>query len=216
MQHYKYSIVSWRLGRNKGVGFSRKTNQDYAVFCRSASVTRAWRKILALQWLAIADEEEEEEEEEQSPAGYGKSRTAEEIPYAGQSAALTQGDRWRINEAVRGRPLFRLHAPRTRQRPTLGRYKCQSHTVNRYGRACPHLNFQQIHHLAPGSIPGWATPDFACGNRAGRCHWSGGFLGDLLFPPPFHSGSAPYSPQSPSPALKTSKLRAVQISSLTQ
>ncbi|KAJ8897348.1 hypothetical protein PR048_002694 [Dryococelus australis] len=26
---------------------------------------------------------------------------------------------------------------------------------------------------------------FACGNRAGRCRWSPGFLGDLPFPPPY-------------------------------
>ncbi|KAJ8868787.1 hypothetical protein PR048_030327 [Dryococelus australis] len=34
----------------------------------------------------------------------------------------------------------------------------------------------------------------ACGNRAGRRHLSAGFLGVLPFPPPFHSGIAPYSP----------------------
>ncbi|KAJ8893905.1 hypothetical protein PR048_006506 [Dryococelus australis] len=45
---------------------------------------------------------------------------------------------------------------------------------------------------------------FACENRAGRCRWSAGFLGDLPFPPPLHSSAAPYSPQSPSWALKTS------------
>ncbi|KAJ8897550.1 hypothetical protein PR048_002899 [Dryococelus australis] len=56
---------------------------------------------------------------------------------------------------------------------------------------------------------------FACENRAGRCRWSAGFLGDLPFPPPFHSSAAPYSPQSPSSALKTSLLSAVQNSSLT-
>ncbi|KAJ8887696.1 hypothetical protein PR048_013914 [Dryococelus australis] len=28
---------------------------------------------------------------------------------------------------------------------------------------------------------------FASGNRAGRCRWSAGFLGDLRFPTPFHS-----------------------------
>ncbi|KAJ8868382.1 hypothetical protein PR048_029898 [Dryococelus australis] len=56
---------------------------------------------------------------------------------------------------------------------------------------------------------------FAYGNRARRCRWSPGFLGYLLFPPPFHSGSAPYSPRSPSSTLKNSLLRAVQISSLT-
>ncbi|KAJ8872563.1 hypothetical protein PR048_026169 [Dryococelus australis] len=44
---------------------------------------------------------------------------------------------------------------------------------------------------------------FACGNRAGRYRWSVGFLGDLPFPQPFHSSGAPYSPQSPSSALKT-------------
>ncbi|KAJ8869062.1 hypothetical protein PR048_030623 [Dryococelus australis] len=42
-----------------------------------------------------------------------------------------------------------------------------------------------------------------------------GFMsGDLPFPPPFHSCTAPYSPQSPPSALKTSMLRAVRISSL--
>ncbi|KAJ8881598.1 hypothetical protein PR048_018084 [Dryococelus australis] len=35
---------------------------------------------------------------------------------------------------------------------------------------------------------------FASGNRAGRCRWSAGFLGDLPFPPSLHSGAAPFSP----------------------
>ncbi|KAJ8895308.1 hypothetical protein PR048_000633 [Dryococelus australis] len=35
---------------------------------------------------------------------------------------------------------------------------------------------------------------FASGSRAGRCHWSAGFLGDLPFPLPLHSGAAPFSP----------------------
>ncbi|KAJ8880476.1 hypothetical protein PR048_016946 [Dryococelus australis] len=47
----------------------------------------------------------------------------------------------------------------------------------------------------------------ACGNRVGRCRWSADFLGDLSFPPPFHSGAAPNSPRSPSSALKTSIVR---------
>ncbi|KAJ8897874.1 hypothetical protein PR048_003227 [Dryococelus australis] len=34
----------------------------------------------------------------------------------------------------------------------------------------------------------------------------GGFPRDLPFPPPLHSGAAPYSPQSPSSVLKTSQL----------
>ncbi|KAJ8869500.1 hypothetical protein PR048_028491 [Dryococelus australis] len=34
---------------------------------------------------------------------------------------------------------------------------------------------------------------FACGNRAERCRWSAGFLGDLPFPPPLHSRVALYS-----------------------
>ncbi|KAJ8870299.1 hypothetical protein PR048_029320 [Dryococelus australis] len=56
----------------------------------------------------------------------------------------------------------------------------------------------------------------ACRNRAGRCRWSADFLGYLPFPPPFHSGATPYPLQLPPSALKTSMLRAVQISSLTQ
>ncbi|KAJ8871383.1 hypothetical protein PR048_027700 [Dryococelus australis] len=45
---------------------------------------------------------------------------------------------------------------------------------------------------------------FACGNRAGRCSCSAGFLGDLPFPTPLHSGAATYLSQSPLSALKTS------------
>ncbi|KAJ8868493.1 hypothetical protein PR048_030021 [Dryococelus australis] len=36
---------------------------------------------------------------------------------------------------------------------------------------------------------------FASGNRAGRFRWSAGFLGDLPFPPPLHSGAAPLTPR---------------------
>ncbi|KAJ8873453.1 hypothetical protein PR048_024270 [Dryococelus australis] len=56
--------------------------------------------------------------------------------------------------------------------------------------------------------PGRSLGIFACGNRAGRCRYSAGFLGDLPFPPPFYSGAAPYSHESPSPTLKTSILMA--------
>ncbi|KAJ8877987.1 hypothetical protein PR048_022450 [Dryococelus australis] len=57
------------------------------------------------------------------------------------------------------------------------------------------------------------SPDF---HKWGSCRavpLVGGFSRDLPFPPPLHSGTAPYSPQSPSSALKTSLLRADQISS---
>ncbi|KAJ8894435.1 hypothetical protein PR048_007089 [Dryococelus australis] len=65
-----------------------------------------------------------------------------------------------------------------------------------------------------GQSPAGSLRIFACGNRAGRWRWSAGFPGDLPFPPPFHSGAAPYSSESPSSALKTSMLRAVQITLL--
>ncbi|KAJ8887375.1 hypothetical protein PR048_013590 [Dryococelus australis] len=52
--------------------------------------------------------------------------------------------------------------------------------------------------------PAGSLQIFACGNCAGRCHWSVGFLGDLQFPSHFHSGAPPYSPQSPLSTLKTS------------
>ncbi|KAJ8898232.1 hypothetical protein PR048_003592 [Dryococelus australis] len=42
---------------------------------------------------------------------------------------------------------------------------------------------------------------FACGDRAGRCRWSVGFVGNLTPPPPppapFHSGAAPFAPRFP-------------------
>ncbi|KAJ8873709.1 hypothetical protein PR048_024542, partial [Dryococelus australis] len=57
----------------------------------------------------------------------------------------------------------------------------------------------RVSETASGSIPGRVP----------------GFLGDLLFPQPFLSGATPFSPQLPSSALKTSLLRATQISSFT-
>ncbi|KAJ8878580.1 hypothetical protein PR048_019161 [Dryococelus australis] len=44
-----------------------------------------------------------------------------------------------------------------------------------------------------GSIPGRALRIFAGGNRAGRCRWSAGFLGDLPSPLPLHPSADPSS-----------------------
>ncbi|KAJ8887986.1 hypothetical protein PR048_007471 [Dryococelus australis] len=38
------------------------------------------------------------------------------------------------------------------------------------------------------------SPDFRMYESAGRCRWSAGFLWDLQFPPPLHSGAAPFLP----------------------
>ncbi|KAJ8873665.1 hypothetical protein PR048_024495 [Dryococelus australis] len=52
-----------------------------------------------------------------------------------------------------------------------------------------------FHLWRSGFNPRLVHSGFSCGNRAGRCRSSAGFVGDLPFPPPFHSGAAPYSPQ---------------------
>ncbi|KAJ8884029.1 hypothetical protein PR048_015886 [Dryococelus australis] len=65
------------------------------------------------------------------------------------------------------------------------------------------------HELRPGSLP-----DFRMWESCGRMLLVAGFLGDLPFPPPFHSSIAPFSPQAPSSAIKTLLLTATQISSL--
>ncbi|KAJ8878656.1 hypothetical protein PR048_019239 [Dryococelus australis] len=61
--------------------------------------------------------------------------------------------------------------------------------------------------VAPGFSHVGIVPDDAVSRRV--------FTGISRFPPPFHSSAAPYSPQSPSSALKTSMLRAFRICSLT-
>ncbi|KAJ8883445.1 hypothetical protein PR048_015288 [Dryococelus australis] len=55
---------------------------------------------------------------------------------------------------------------------------------------------------------------FACVIHAGRCCWSAGFLGDILFPPPLHSNALHSHLFSHSPAFNTLMLRAAQISPL--
>ncbi|KAJ8888462.1 hypothetical protein PR048_007952 [Dryococelus australis] len=105
----------------------------------------------------------------------------------------------------RGRCTTRALGPARR-----GRHKKLNSFLAKPGRIA--VNLLASHQGDPGSIPGRVTP---CGNCTGRCRWLAGFLGDLPDSPPFHSGAALYSPQSPSSALKTSMLRAVQISSLT-
>ncbi|KAJ8873854.1 hypothetical protein PR048_024690 [Dryococelus australis] len=57
----------------------------------------------------------------------------------------------------------------------------------------------------PSLILGRVTPGFS--HVGIRCRWSAGFLGDLPFTPPFHSGTAPYIASSSS-ALNTSLLKA--------
>ncbi|KAJ8883131.1 hypothetical protein PR048_014971 [Dryococelus australis] len=64
------------------------------------------------------------------------------------------------------------------------------------------------------SIPVRVTPDIRMWESCRTMPLVGGFLLGSPVSPPFHSGTAPYSPQSPSSALKTSMLRAVQVSSL--
>ncbi|KAJ8877122.1 hypothetical protein PR048_021575 [Dryococelus australis] len=59
-------------------------------------------------------------------------------------------------------------------------------------------------------------PDFRKWESCRTMPLVGGFLGDLPFSPPLHSGASPYSIQSLSSTLKASLLRATQISSLTQ
>ncbi|KAJ8870458.1 hypothetical protein PR048_029480 [Dryococelus australis] len=58
------------------------------------------------------------------------------------------------------------------------------------------------------------SPDFRKWESCRTMPLVGGFSRGLPIPPPLHSGAAPQSLQSPSSALKTSLLRAVQISSL--
>ncbi|KAJ8865888.1 hypothetical protein PR048_033411 [Dryococelus australis] len=72
------------------------------------------------------------------------------------------------------------------------------------------------HQGEPGSLPGRGPSRFfARGNRSGQCRWSEGFVGDIAYPRPWHSGAAPYTTRdSPSSALKTSLLRTTHISSL--
>ncbi|KAJ8894912.1 hypothetical protein PR048_000219 [Dryococelus australis] len=67
------------------------------------------------------------------------------------------------------------------------------HTVFIWSRGDVVVIFLTSHLGEPGSIPGGVTPPriFAYANRAGRCRWSAGFLGDFLFYP----GAAPYSPR---------------------
>ncbi|KAJ8890477.1 hypothetical protein PR048_009986 [Dryococelus australis] len=71
------------------------------------------------------------------------------------------------------------------------------------------------HLCEPGSIPGQFCPYFRKCKTSRTLPLVGGFSqASPVFLPPFHSGATTYSPQSPSSCIKTSLLRAAQISSL--
>ncbi|KAJ8897864.1 hypothetical protein PR048_003217 [Dryococelus australis] len=71
------------------------------------------------------------------------------------------------------------------------------------------------HHQGdPGSIPGRITPGFGTWDSCRTMLLVGGFFRGSSVSPSFHFGAAPYSPQSPSLALKTSMLRTILIFSL--
>ncbi|KAJ8868759.1 hypothetical protein PR048_030299 [Dryococelus australis] len=72
-----------------------------------------------------------------------------------------------------------------------------------------------FHQGDPGSIPGRVSPDLRMWESYRTMPLVGGSSRGSPISPPFSSGTAPYSPQSPSSALRTSLLRATQISSHT-
>ncbi|KAJ8897815.1 hypothetical protein PR048_003168 [Dryococelus australis] len=66
--------------------------------------------------------------------------------------------------------------------------------------SAPPASLLASHQSETGSTPGFSHVGIWLDDAAGRRV----FLGDLPFPPVAHSGAAPYSPQPPSSALKTS------------
>ncbi|KAJ8880340.1 hypothetical protein PR048_016807 [Dryococelus australis] len=70
----------------------------------------------------------------------------------------------------------------------------------------PTVNMLAPHHGDRGSITVWTTPE-SCRTML----LAGGFSRGSPVSPPLHSGAAPYLPQSPLSALKTSMLRAAKI-----
>ncbi|KAJ8891247.1 hypothetical protein PR048_010762 [Dryococelus australis] len=120
-------------------------------------------------------------------------RRTGEVRWVRRRCGMQTGDDWESTEKTR--------APGPVIEP--GTQKCRG------ARAVSTL---ASHQGEPGSILGRVT---GFGNRARRCRWSASFLGALQFSPHFQPGAAPYSPQPPASALKTSLLRATQISSLT-
>ncbi|KAJ8882712.1 hypothetical protein PR048_014524 [Dryococelus australis] len=91
-------------------------------------------------------------------------------------------------------PLCRMIPPGCLERVTRLQEASMCETIAKERVSDYHARF-------PSRRTGFPRPGdriFASGNRAGRCRWSAGFLGDLPFPLPLHSGAAPYSLQSPS------------------
>ncbi|KAJ8872087.1 hypothetical protein PR048_025688 [Dryococelus australis] len=111
-----------------------------------------------------------------------------------------------------GRWVAALRAHRSRKRVGRGGFPTTARSIRVGASYSTSLaSYQGV----PGSFPFWVTgfshvgivPDDAVGRRV--------FWGISRFPPPFHSGAAPYSLQSPSSPLRASLLRATQISSRT-
>ncbi|KAJ8894462.1 hypothetical protein PR048_007116 [Dryococelus australis] len=128
-----------------------------------------------------------------------------------------------ISDVVLRKILAQLAQPNVEIRPSCSWPKFPSNPAfpvlgGRDSLPLLHLSLSDItlasHQSEPGSVPGRVTgfslvglvPDDAVGRRV--------FSGISRFPHPLILGTAPYSLQSPSPALKTSLIRAAQLSSL--
>ncbi|KAJ8893832.1 hypothetical protein PR048_006433 [Dryococelus australis] len=77
--------------------------------------------------------------------------------------------------------------------PTAANHEMQFHVVTPWAAVAERLACSPSPRRTGLSLAG-SRRTSACGNRAGRCRWPAGFLGDLPFPPLFHSGVAPYTP----------------------
>ncbi|KAJ8870165.1 hypothetical protein PR048_029178 [Dryococelus australis] len=99
--------------------------------------------------------------------------------------------------------MYRCH-PAACPRPCLSQLSVSSAHLSR-GQWRP-LPAPTLDYLLPTKANRVKIPSgVARGDRAGRCRWSAGFLGDLPFPSTIHFGAAPYVASSLS-ALKTTML----------
>ncbi|KAJ8897573.1 hypothetical protein PR048_002922 [Dryococelus australis] len=135
-----------------------------------------------------------------SPVDFEENRKNVEVNWL-PGTGMTEHEQLRRSDALRSCATELYTVERASQKQSSDTHKtpydpvkrCRERKINIKAPECVNrLNCLPPTKANRVQFPSGSLQIFTSGNRAKRCRWSTGFLGDLPFPPPLHSDAAPY------------------------